>query len=136
MRKYGEKILGVTLVSIILVLCMSISASAASYSKDGVMMSYYLSQIGNQWRAETYCYEDMSSMTSLFLYNRKGGTLLKSSCVKGNERVVVSGSSVTRTQAIVYFFNSSAKYGRSSHALLWSGTNVPYISSLSLEKSK
>lgn len=114
----------------------SVAVRAESEPKDGVTMHYFLTQSDNTWTAKTYCYEDMSSMVSLFIYKSKGGTLLNSDCVKAHDRIEDLGTSVTRTYASKSFTNSSANYGRSAHALLWSNTNTPYISSLELEKTK
>lgn len=136
MRKYGERIFGAVLaVAIAVILCTN-AVMAESKPKDGVTMWYFLTQSGNAWDAETYCYEDMDSMVSLFIYDKKDGTLLKSNSVKGRDRVPVWGSSATRTYAHLNLSSSSAKYGRSSHALLYEGENRPFISALELYKSK
>lgn len=135
-RKIGERAFMTLLVAVVLVLGCGMTAMAEYQSKDGVTMYYYLTLSGNTWNAQTYCYEDMGSMVSLFIYKTKGGTLLQSDCKKVHNRTIVPGTSATRTYAELSFKNSSATYGRSEHALLWINTNVPYISALELIKSK
>lgn len=135
-RKIGERAFVTLLVVVMLVLGCGMTAMAEYQSKDGVTMYYYLKQSGNTWTAKTYCYEDMGSMVSLFIYKTKGGALLQSDCKKVHERTVVPGSSLTWIYAELSFKNSSATYGRSEHALLLLNTNVPYISALELTKSK
>lgn len=136
MRRYGERMFGILLALVLVVMLGSVRAKAYTTSKDGVTMYYFLTQSGNTWTATTYCYEDMSSMVSLFLCKSEGGALLNSDCVKVHNRTVMPGTSVTRTYASKSFTNSSAKYGRSVHALLWPNTNTPYMSSLELKKTK
>ena len=136
MRKYGERIFGAVLAVVITVILCTNIAMAEYETKDGSTMWYYLSQSGNSWDAETFCYEGEDSMVSLFICDKKNGTLLKSDCVKGRDRISVPGSSATRTYAHLNFTNKSAKYGWSSHALLYEGENRPFISGLELYKSK
>lgn len=99
-------------------------------------MNYYLNVSGNTWKAQTFCYEDMGSMASLFIYKSKNGTLLESDCIKKHERTIEPGTSLSRTYASVTFTNKKANYAKSTHALLLLNTNTPYISALDLYKGK
>lgn len=136
MRKYGERIFGAVLAVAITVMLCTNAVMAEYKTENGATMWYYLDQSGNSWDAKTYCYEGEDSMVSLFIYDKKNGTLLKSDSVKGRDNIPVPGSSATRTYAHLNFSNSSAKYGRSSHALLFQGENRPCISARELDKSK
>ncbi len=109
-------------------------ADAASIAKEGVTMNYEFTLSGSKWNAYTYCYEDMDSKVSLFLYNKSGGTLLYSNIAYGRDRIPLFGTSATGTYASITKSNSSAKYGRSVHALLYQGQNNPYISAIELTK--
>lgn len=135
-RKTGERAFVTLLAVVVLVFGCGIAAMAESQPKDGVTMYYYLTQSGNTWTAKTYCYEDMGSMVSLFIYKTKGGALLQSDCKKIHDRTAVPGSSLSWIYAGLSFNNSSATYGRSEHALLWIDTNVPFLSALELTKTK
>lgn len=109
---------------------------ATSTSYAGVTMEYNIYLSNSTWSADTSCCEDMDSKVSLFLYKKKGGTMLYSDIAYGRTRVPIAGTSVTHTYAYLSKTNLSAKYGRSVHALLYEGTNQPYISALELNKTK
>lgn len=136
MRKTKEKIFTIGIMVAFVLMTVTTVTKAASYSNGGVIMHYNLSLVLNTWTANTYCFEDMDSKVSLFLNKSKGGELLYSNIVYGRIRMVVPGSSLSGTYAAISKSNSSAKYGRSVHGLVYHNTNTPFFSALDIVKEK